>query len=334
MLPKLSSLKPILRQFEHAQTDKALWQLINTLIPYSILWILMVYLYRINIGLVIPVALVASAFLIRIFILFHDCGHNSFLPSRKANRWLGFFLGLFTLTPSEHWWQAHAIHHATAGNLDKRGIGDVYTLTLQEYQNLSTSEKRKYRLFRSPYVMFLLGPIFVFMLRQRIPIPWMNRKAALSVFLCNLVLIGMLVVSYFSFGLGAFLWIQFLVLYFAGIAGIFLFYIQHQFPQVYWARNKEWDFVTAGLQGASYFALPRILQWVSGNIGFHHIHHLRPRIPNYQLHACYQSTPLLREYVKKITWQTSLQCIGLALYDENQRKLIHFPKENQPKAKV
>jgi omega-6 fatty acid desaturase (delta-12 desaturase) len=323
-LPTLSSLKPYLRQYEHSRTDKALWQLANTLIPYFLLWAVMIRLYAISIWLVVPVSLLAAAFLIRIFIFFHDCGHNSFLPSHQANRILGFFLGLFTLTPGEYWWQSHAIHHTTAGNLDKRGIGDVYTMTREEYEALPRKGKLQYRFFRSPFVMFLLGPIFIFMLSQRLPIPWTNRKAGLSVIYCNLMLIGMMILSYYTFGLGAFLWIQFLTLYFAGIAGIWLFYIQHQYPSVYWARNDEWDYVRTGLLGASYYALPKWLHWVSGNIGFHSVHHLRPRIPNYQLEACYSNNPLLQDEENTVTLRSSLNCLGLALYDEKQKRLIKF----------
>ncbi|MBI9051775.1 MAG: fatty acid desaturase [Anaerolineaceae bacterium] len=324
VIPSLSTLKPFLRQFEHSQIKKALWQLLNTLIPYFFLWWVMLRLYQINPWLVIPVAFIAAGFLARIFIFFHDCGHQSFFNSQKANQIVGFFLGLLTLTPSEHWWKSHAIHHSTMGNLDKRGIGDVETITLNEYRRRTSFGKLQYRLYRHPIVMFLLGPFFVFFLRQRVPIPWLNKKAGFSVILVDLLIVLALIISHNTIGILPFIMIQSVTLYITGIAGIWLFYVQHQFPEVYWARNNQWDYVAAAYKGASYYHLPKVLQWFTGNIGFHHIHHLRPRIPNYLLDKCYQSTLLFQNNIQKLDLRSSLRCMKLALYDEEKHRLVGF----------
>jgi omega-6 fatty acid desaturase (delta-12 desaturase) len=281
------------------------------------------YSYWLTLVLLIP----AAGFLVRIFIIFHDCGHGSFFESKAANRNVGFFLGVLTFTPGESWWHAHAVHHATVGNLDKRGVGDVMTMTVEEYQNSKWLTKAVYAFFRYPLVMFGLGPIFIFMLRQRIPHPGAKWKEIRSVILTDLALAGIAWGLIAAFGWKAYVLIQLPVMWLAGLFGIWLFYIQHQYESVYWSRSPQWDFISAAMKGSSFFKLPRLLNWFSGNIGYHHIHHLNPSIPNYNLPKCYKANPALQE-VPTISLLTSFRSLGLRLWDEGAQKMVGFKISN------
>ena len=323
-IPTMAEVQRMIEPYRHPSTPKALWQLANTLIPYFGLWALMIYTLKISYWLTLPIAILAGGFLIRIFIIFHDCGHQSFFPSRKANRIVGFFLGLFALTPSENWWRSHAIHHATNGNLDKRGMGDVETLTVDEYQNSSLFKKISYRIFRFPPIMFGLGPFFIFVIGHRFPTLKLGKKAVWNVMLTNLALAVITLVMSLLIGFWPFVTIQLTVMWIAGILGIWLFYVEHQFENMYWVHNDEWNYVTSALYGASYYQLPKILQWFSGNIGFHNIHHLSPRIPNYNLEKCCKELPEFKQYANILTLRSSLNTLGLALWDEKNKKLIRF----------
>ncbi len=230
-------------------------------------------------------AILAGGFLVRIFIIFHDCGHGSFFQSRRANDILGFVTGVLTFTPYYHWRWQHALHHASSGDLDRRGMGDVWTLTLREYLEASRWKRFAYRVARNPLVLFTLGPLFLLMV-HRFCSPNAGRRERNSVHLTNLALLAVAIGLSLLFGVKAYLLLQLGVLLAAGIAGVWLFYVQHQFEGVYWERSQEWDYATAALQGSSFYKLPKVLQWFSGNIGFHHIHHLSPRIPNYHLEKC------------------------------------------------
>jgi omega-6 fatty acid desaturase (delta-12 desaturase) len=319
----ISHYKKMLAPYQKPNMRKSITQLLNSLLPYFFIWVLMIlslqYSYWITLLLIIP----AAGFLIRIFIIFHDCGHHSFFKSNKANSIVGFFLGVLAFTPSDSWWHDHAVHHATVGNLEKRGTGDVMTMTVEEYRRSNWVTKASYAFFRYPLVMFGLGPIFVFMLRQRIPPPRSRWKEIRSVLLTDLALIFLASGLTLLFGWKAFVLIQIPVMWLAGLFGIYLFYIQHQFENVYWAHDEQWDFISASRMGASYFKLPGFLNWFTGNIGYHHIHHLNPRIPNYNLQECYKTNPELHD-APTITLASSIKSLGFRLWDENSKKMTGF----------
>jgi len=270
-----------------------------------------------------PARILAGAFLVRIFIIFHDCGHGSYFKSGRSNDILGFITGVLTFTPYCHWRWEHAIHHASAGHLDKRGTGDVWTLTVQEYLEASRWKRFAYRLARNPIVLFGLAPLFLFVVLQRFPSRKANARERRSVWWMNLAILGMAGALSWVFGLVAYLIIQLTVMMVAGGAGVWMFYVQHQFEDVYWERGDNWDYTAAALQGSSVYKLPKILQWFSGNIGFHHIHHLSARIPNYNLERCHRSDPLFQT-VKPITLFSSLKSFTLRLWDERGKKLVGY----------
>jgi len=315
--------KEIVAKYQKPSTWRALWQIIDTLIPYAALWYLMYLCRPISWWLVAPLAILAGSLLVRVFIIFHDCGHGSFFKSRAANDAVGFIAGILTFTPYYHWRWEHAIHHGSAGHLDKRGTGDVWTMTVQEYLESSRWKRFAYRLARNPLILFAIAPIFLFLIRQRFPSPKASRRERHSVYMMNLAILGMAIALSWTFGIGTYLLIQVIVLLVAGGAGVWLFYVQHQFEGVYWERGEDWSFAAAALQGSSFYKLPRILQWFSGNIGFHHIHHLSPRIPNYNLEKCHQAD-LLFQQVKPTTLFSSLKSFTFRLWDEPQKRLVSF----------
>ena len=316
-------------------TKKSSIQLINTLIPYSLAWFCIVWLLNnaYPLWMVYTTAVIASIFLVRIFILFHDCTHHSLFASRKANRFWGYVLGLLTLTPYEKWQHSHNIHHNTYSDLDKRGVGDIWTVTVKEYINSPWREKLFYRLYRNPFVMFILGPVYIFLWDHRLTPKGSNKKLKLSVAFNNIALvtfIGILVYLRVSY---IYIWIYLFIMILAGALGIWLFYIQHQFEGVYWSRHDEWDPFKAAFEGSSYYELPKILQWLTGNIGLHTIHHLRVSIPNYNLQSCYDEIPALHD-IKKLSIRRSLKSLRLNLWDEKEKKLVSFHSIKQKKKYV
>lgn len=273
--------------------------------------------------LLLGVGTVAAVFLVRIFIIFHDCTHNSFFVSRSANRFWGYVMGLFTLSPYERWQHAHNVHHNTYADLDHRGVGDVWTLTVEEYLKLPRLKKLVYRLYRSPVIMFGIGPAYVFLFDHRFVPRGSSSKARFSVHFNNfalLLFLGILVWLKIS---PIYFFLYLYVLFIAGIFGVWLFYVQHQFEGVYWSRHDEWDPMKAAFEGSSYYKLPKILQWLSGNIGLHPIHHLRVHIPNYNLQQCYDETPALHQ-LKELSIGRSLRSLWLNLWDEKEKRLISF----------
>ncbi len=322
--PDMKKLKPFLQPYTQASTKKAIIQILNSLIPYFALWGLMIWSLRFSYWITFGLAIITALFLVRIFILFHDCGHNSLFPSTKANKFVGFFLGILVFTPSEQWWRSHAIHHASSGNLDKRGVGDVMTLTVDEYRSKSSLGRLGYRLFRHPLVMFLLGPIYMFLISHRIPHPNLGKKETQFQMYHNLVLLAFILAMGFLVGWRGFLIIQLPVIWLGGMIGIWLFFLQHQFEGVYWEDSQNWDYITSALAGASYYELPKWLQWFSGNIGFHHIHHLSPKVPNYYLEACYKNSDIFQKQVKKISFWEGFKSIGLDLIDTENKRLVRF----------
>jgi omega-6 fatty acid desaturase (delta-12 desaturase) len=315
--------KKIVAKYQKPAIGRGVWQIVNTLVPYAALWYLMFLTQKVSYWLTVPLAILAGGFLVRVFIIFHDCGHGSFFKSRKANDILGYITGVLTFTPYFHWRWEHAIHHSAAGDLDRRGMGDVWTLTVQEYLEASRWKRFAYRLARNPFILFVLAPLFVFLIQQRLVKPKAPRRERLSVAWTNLGLVALAAALSWIFGLKAYLVIQLAVITVAGSAGVWLFYVQHQFEGVYWERAEQWDYATAALKGSSFYKLPRILQWFSGNIGFHHIHHLSPRIPNYHLEKCHEAEPLFQS-VKPITLFGSMKSFTFRLWDEQRRKLVGY----------
>lgn len=315
--------RAILSKYQKPSTWRAVWQIIDTFVPYAGLWYLMHVCMAVSWWLVIPLAGLAGAFLVRVFIIFHDCGHGDFFKSKIANDAVGFITGILTFTPYNHWRWEHALHHSSAGDLDRRGTGDVWTLTVQEYLKSSRWKRFAYRLARNPVVLFGIAPLFLFLVRHRWPSSKAGKRERRSVHATNLAILAMGAALSLVFGIKAYLLIQLILVMVAGSAGVWLFYVQHQFEGVYWERNDNWSYMTAALKGSSFYKLPRILQWFSGNIGFHHIHHLNSRIPNYNLERCHRDNPLFQQ-VKPITFFSSFKSITFRLWDEKLKKLVGF----------
>jgi omega-6 fatty acid desaturase (delta-12 desaturase) len=315
--------KEIVLKYQKPSTWRALWQIVNTIVPYALCWYLMYLCLAISWWLALPLAVLAGALLVRVFIIFHDCGHGSFFKSSRANDLVGFLSGILTFTPYYHWRWEHAIHHSSSGDLDKRGTGDIWTMTVQEYLESSRWKKFAYRLARNPFILFVVAPLFLFVIRHRFPSPKASRRERHSVYAMNAAILAMVVILCLVFGIKAYLLIQLIILMVAGGAGVWMFYVQHQFEDVYWEGGGDWSFVAAALEGSSFYKLPRVLQWFSGNIGFHHIHHLSPRIPNYNLEKCHKADPLFQE-VKPITLMSSLKSITFRLWDEKSRRLVGY----------
>jgi omega-6 fatty acid desaturase (delta-12 desaturase) len=312
-------------RFARAETGIALRQLLTTLIPYLVIMgvmtrsVLLGHSYWETLALSIP----ATALFARIFIFFHDCTHGSFLPSPRWNRNVGYLCGILTFTAFHDWRRSHAGHHITAGDLDRRGMGDITTLTVDEYLMASPLKRLAYRLYRHPLIMLGIGPIYYFLLRNRYPSPGARKIDFISVLFTNLAIAAIIVSVSLTVGFRTYLLVQAPVLIMAATLGVWLFYQQHQFEDVYWARHDQWDPWRVAMEGASYYRLPKLLQWATGNIGFHHVHHVRPGIPNYRLQACYEATPELQN-VKPLTLFKSLGSLRLNLYDEERHKLVSF----------
>lgn len=309
--------------YQRPVLSRSLWQLANTLGAYVLLWGVMYVTSRYSLWLTLPFAILAGGFLVRVFIIFHDCTHNSFFRSRRANEFCGALTGVLCFTPFHHWKWEHTLHHAHSGDLDQRGFGDVWTLTVEEYLRASAFTRIRYRLLRNPVVLFVLAPIFLFFVLHRFPSPHANPRAVRSVHLTTAALIGMGWALSAIFGWQTFLFIQCTVMFVAASAGVWLFYVQHQFEGVEWERSENWDFAESALRGSSFYRLPRLLQWFSGNIGFHHLHHLSPQIPNYHLERCHETHPLFGT-VPEITLRSSLRSFTFRLWDEQERRLVGF----------
>ena len=318
-----TQFKDVLAAHQQASTQRALIQLANTFIPYLLLWFAMYWALQVSLWLIVPLAVLCGVLLVRIFIIFHDCTHGSYFPSRRANDLVGVIAGILTFSPYQHWRWEHAIHHGSAGNLDRRGTGDIWTMTVQEYLGASRWRRLQYRLTRNPLVLFVLAPLLVFVIKHRFASPKAQRRQRRSVWRLNVALLISTTLLSWIFGLTAYLLIQSIAMTIAGAAGLWLFYVQHNFKGVYWERNDKWDYTAAALRGSSYYKLPKVLQWISGNIGFHHIHHLSPRIPNYNLQRCHESDPRFAQ-VTLISLRSSLQCLKFRLWDEQTGQLVGF----------
>ncbi len=310
-------------KYQTPDMKRSIWQIVNTLIPYLGLWVLLVYSLNISYWITAGLMILAAGFLVRLFIIFHDCGHGSFFKSQKASTFVGVIFGIFTFTPYFNWHKKHMKHHATVGNLDKRGEGDVWTMTADEYLGSSKWKRFQYRVYRHPVTMFGVGALYVFLFENRLTNKEMSKKEKLNVHFTNFGLAVIFAVMSWAIGFFTFLIIQISILYVAAIAGFWLFYLQHQYEDVTWVRNNDWNYREIALEGSSFVKFPKLLQWFSGNIGFHHIHHINARIPNYKLEECYNENPIFKE-VEPVTFFKSLKTLKLRLWDEKNQKLIGF----------
>jgi omega-6 fatty acid desaturase (delta-12 desaturase) len=300
----------------HSLTDVA-----TSVVPYLILTVAMYLCLDVSVWITLVLAIPAAGFLLRTFIVFHDCAHGSFLPSKRANLWLGRFTGLLVFQPFGNWRHNHAVHHGTAGDLDRRGTGDVPTLTVEEYASRPWKQRVGYRLFRNPLVMFGIGPIWSLMIGPRI---WSNRmrpRQRRSVITTNLALAALVGAIVWLVGLEAWLLVQMPIAILAGTFGVFLFYVQHQFEDVYWESSERWSYADAALQGSSYLKLPKVLQFFSGNIGLHHVHHLSAKIPNYNLQRAHDENPIFHD-VPVLGVRDGLRSVRLKLIDPASGRLL------------
>lgn len=320
---KQAQLKKSVQPFAKPDTIKSIKQLMNSIIPFIFLWFLAFQSLSVSIWLAIPLIILAAAFVVRIFIIFHDCTHGSFFRNTKANRIVGTITGIITLFAFEKWKRNHAIHHATSSNLDKRGTGDVWVMTVNEYEEASFWGRLAYRIYRNPFVMFGLGPIYLFLISNRFNRRGARKRERINTYIINVSLVVIYSLLIWAVGWQAFLIIQLPILFIAGALGIWLFYVQHQFEDSYFENEEEWDFVKAAVDGSSYYKLPKVLEWLTGSIGFHHVHHLSPRVPNYNLEKAHEETPPLKQ-ATTITLRSSLKAIRFRLYDEESKTFVRF----------
>lgn len=315
----------LLAPYARPDDRKAWFQLLTTAGLFALNWVLM---YR-SLGgpywVTLLLALPAVGLYTRLFIFQHDCGHGSFLSSRRANNVVGGLIGVVTLTPYHYWRRTHAIHHATSGDLDRRSFGDIRTLTVAEYLGLSSWDRFRYRLYRNPILFLSFGSFYQFFLKHRFPfdIPRSWGREWASVWWTNAGVAAIVVAAWQTIGIEALLLVQLPINLIGGIFGLWLFYVQHQFEDTYWRENPEWDFHRAGIQGSSFYDLGPLLHWFSGNIGYHHIHHLASRIPNYHLPRCFREVTELQKVTRLSIWN-SLRCARLHLWDEEAQRLIGF----------
>ncbi|KGR87399.1 fatty acid desaturase [Lysinibacillus odysseyi] len=325
---KTKKLRKDVAPFAKAERRKSIMQMVNTLAPLLIAWVAGFYLLQFSPWLTVACSVVAAGFVVRTFIIFHDCTHGSFFKSKKANDYVGFVTGVLTSFPYEKWKREHTIHHATSSNLDKRGIGDIDMLTIDEYMEKSKLGRFGYRLYRNPLVMFGLGPIYMVLILNRFNRSDAKKKERINTHLTTLTMVAVLGSLVWLTSWQAVLLVYGVTLFIAGALGIWLFYIQHTYEDSYFEYNEEWDYVKAAVEGSSYYKLPKLLQWITGNIGFHHVHHLSPRVPNYHLEAVHESvTPLQK--ATTITLTTSLESVRYKLYDPEQKKFVTFKEAEE-----
>jgi len=316
----------ILSRYREPNHARSIVEIVITLGPLAALWSLAWAAYHFGFWwLSLLLALPAAGFLVRLFMIQHDCGHGAFFRHRLANDWVGRVIGVLTLTPYHYWRRTHAIHHATSGHLDRRGTGDVDTLTVREYQSRTFWRRVCYRIYRNPLVMFGLGPAYLFVLRQRLPIGMMHSgwEPWLSTIGTNIAIAVIVAVLIWFIGVKAFLLVELPIVLLAGSIGVWLFYVQHQFEWTFWAREGEWTLHEAALYGSSHYDLPAVLCWLTGNIGVHHVHHLCSRIPYYRLPRVLRDNPELCS-VSRLTIIESFRCVRFALWDERRRRLVSF----------
>jgi len=320
----------ILSCYRQPSDGRGIVEIAITVVPLLLLWALAWYALKQGYWLSLLITVPAAGFLVRLFMIQHDCGHGAFFRHRLVNDWVGRVIGVLTLTPYDFWRRTHALHHATSGNLDRRGFGDIDTLTVREYRERPLWGRLKYRLYRHPLVMFGIGPAYLFVFQHRLPVglmrggwqPWLSTMAT------NVAIAALVATMIWLTSLGAFLLVHLPIMLLAGSIGFWLFYVQHQFEDTVWAHDRAWDLHKVALHGSSYYDLPHVLRWFTANIGAHHIHHLCSRIP------CYRLPLVLRDYpelsgIGRLTLVQSFRCVRLVLWDEGQRRLISFREVRQ-----
>jgi acyl-lipid omega-6 desaturase (Delta-12 desaturase) len=325
----------IVSKYAYADTWRSLWQVANSVIPFMVGWWLMYRSLAIGYWLTLLLAVPTAGFMVRCFIIFHDCCHGSFFKTIKANDKLGMVLGVMVLTPYFYWKHEHAMHHATSGDLDRRGTGDVYTMTVEEYLAAPWYKKIGYRIMRNPGILFTIGAMFVFGVFHRFWESGTGKRERNSVIWTNIAIAALAGWFVLEIGWKAFLMIELPIMLIACGAGVWLFYVQHNFDPSYWERHSEWDFFNAGMDGSSFYKLPKILQWFTGNIGYHHIHHLSPRIPNYKLEQVHNENPAFQ--IEPLTFRRSLKSLYFRLWDEKERMLVgwnHLKKYRAQKVEL
>lgn len=304
---------------------KSFWQLLSTAGLLVVFWIAALWGLERGYWLSLIIAVPAAMMVVRLFMLQHDCGHGSFFRSRRLNDLTGSLLGIVTLVPYTYWRKTHALHHATSGNLDGRSFGDIDTLTVREYLSRPRYKRFLYRLYRHPFVLLVVGPVWQFIIKHRLPldIPRSWKREWTSVHITNLGLAAGVGIMWWLVGLDRFLMVQLPITLFAGAIGVYLFYVQHQYEDTYWRYREAWNYFASGLEGASHLVMPRLLQWCTANIGLHHIHHVSSRIPNYHLQRAFDENPPLQR-VTQLTLPRSVRTLWLTLWDEDSRQLIGF----------
>jgi len=317
------ALRELLAPYAKAHDGRAMWTLATSVVPYLALSFAMYLALSVSDVLVVALAVPTAAFLVRTFIVFHDCSHGSFVRSKRLNAWIGMATGLLLYSPFLRWKHDHAVHHATSGDLERRGVGDVRTLTVGEYAALSPRGRLGYRLLRNPLVMFGLGPIVAMMIGPRIVAKGARPRMRRSVLLTNVALAVLVGGVCWLIGWQDYLVVCGLPALLAGSAGIWLFYVQHQFEDAYWENGENWSYADAALKGSSFLKLPRVLQFCSGNIGYHHVHHLSARIPNYNLQRAHDENPMLQSVPTLSLWDGA-RAVTLKLWDEDAKRLVSF----------
>ena len=316
-----------LTPYAEPRVGRGVLDLATSVLPYLALTAAAYALLQVSYLFALVLAFPSAGFLLRTFIVFHDCTHGSFLPSRTANKWVGIVCGVIVFTPFHSWRHEHAVHHATAGDLDQRGMGDVDTLTVAEYLGLSRPRRVEYRLMRNPFVMLVFGPLWAMMVEPRLVPEWARRRFWRQILATDAVLVVLIAALCALFGWRAVLLVQLPSAMLAGAVGIWLFYVQHQFEGVYWQRHESWSYPASALRGSSYLKLPKVLQFFTGNIGLHHIHHLNPRIPNYNLQRAHDENPVFHDVPTLNMWD-GVRALRLKLYDEQRGHLVSFSAVN------
>jgi omega-6 fatty acid desaturase (delta-12 desaturase) len=326
-VPSAQALAP----YAQPHLGRALLDIGTSVVPYVALSVLMYLSLDVSLWLTLALAIPAAGFMLRTFILFHDCTHGAFVPTRRANTWLGIALGVVVFSPFHAWRYNHAVHHGTAGDLDRRGTGDVQTLTVAEFNAMQPRGRLAYRLFRNPFVMFGLGPLYSLVLQPRVISRSAKPRIQRSILGTNIALLLVAGTLIWLIGWQAYLLVQLPPFLIGGAAGVFLFYVQHQFEDAYWERRPDWSFAESALQGSSHLKLPQPLQFFTGNIGLHHVHHLNARIPNYNLQRAHDENPIFQD-VPTLSLGDAARSVRLKLYDEDRGRLVTFAEARVPRA--
>ena len=319
------ALRHALKAYRTPGLVRSVLEIMVTAIPFALIWMLMLAVVSAGHWTGLLLAVPAAGFLVRLFMIQHDCSHGSFFRSRRANNWVGRVIGVLTLTPYDFWRHCHLVHHRNSGNLDRPALGGIDTLTVRDFRAMPWRQRLRYRLYRHPLVILGLGPAYLFLLRNRLPIGFMRAGAMpwLSTMGTNAAIAAVVTAMIWWLGAATFLLVQLPITLLAASIGVWLFYVQHQFEQTYWEHDEDWTFEEAALRGSSHYALPGVLRWFTANIGVHHVHHLCSRIPFYRLPEVLRDHPALRS-TGRLTLRQSLGTIGLALWDEDRRRLVSF----------